>query len=100
MSIPLPSLLRQHRVRQHRERLGHKRARWALAVWAALVRHPPLYHRVTGLGARLLARLGRRRGRLTRLPLAAAWTSARDLPAPEGRTFRQLWLEGEGRDEG
>ncbi|MGD2076647.1 MAG: LutB/LldF family L-lactate oxidation iron-sulfur protein [Gammaproteobacteria bacterium] len=98
MSIPLPSLLRRHRVRQYRAGLGHKRARWALAVWAALARRPALYHGLTGMAARLLARLGGRRGRLTRLPLAAAWTSVRDLPAPQGRTFRQQWQAAKGRD--
>jgi L-lactate dehydrogenase complex protein LldF len=98
MSIPLPSLLRQHRVRQHRDGLGHKRARWALAAWAALVRRPALYHRLTGLAARLLARLGGRRGRLKRLPLAAPWISVRDLPTPEGRTFLQQWQAGKRRE--
>jgi len=98
MSIPLPSLLRQHRVRQHREALGHKRARWALAIWAAMARRPALYHWLTGLAARLLARLGGRSGRLKRLPLSAPWTSVRDLPAPQGRTFRQQWQAGDGRD--
>ena len=30
---------------------------------------------------------GRKRGRFARLPLASGWTSSRDMPAPEDKTF-------------
>jgi L-lactate dehydrogenase complex protein LldF len=30
---------------------------------------------------------------LITLPLAGAWTSTRDLPAPEGKTFHALYRE-------
>jgi L-lactate dehydrogenase complex protein LldF len=99
MSIPLPSLLRSHRVRQHEQGLGHRRARWALAAWGFLVRRPRLYQRLTGFASALLARLAGSRGRLRRLPLAGAWTSVRDLPAPEGRSFQQQWRAGNGEEE-
>ena len=39
----------------------------------------------------LLGRFGRKRGRFAKLPLAGGWTDFRDMPAPEGRTFRQAW---------
>ena len=62
-----------------------------------LVRHAPgLY----GLGARaavrLLAWLGRKNGRIERLPFATGWTGGRDLPAPEGKTFQELWRADAG----
>jgi L-lactate dehydrogenase complex protein LldF len=34
-----------------------------------------------------LGLLGRRRGRMARVPMAGGWTEGRDLPAPEGDTF-------------
>jgi L-lactate dehydrogenase complex protein LldF len=30
-------------------------------------------------------------GLIHRLPFGGGWTSGRDLPAPEGRTFRELY---------
>ena len=31
--------------------------------------------------------------RIRRLPLVGGWTRHRDMPAPQGRTFQQLWAE-------
>jgi L-lactate dehydrogenase complex protein LldF len=59
-------------------------ARWALAQTATR----------TG---RLL---GRRSGRISRLPPPlAAWTAARDLPRPPSQTFRQWWADREGDEQ-
>lgn len=91
MSIPLPRLLREHRDREFRERIGPARSRWALRAWAFLARRPRLYQPLTALGMRILSTLGRRRGRLSRLPLASAWTHGRDLPSPQGETFMNAW---------
>jgi L-lactate dehydrogenase complex protein LldF len=49
--------------------------------------------------------LGRRRGRIRRLPPPlSAWTAARDAPRPPAQTFREWWraehLAGEGRRAG
>jgi L-lactate dehydrogenase complex protein LldF len=43
------------------------------------------------MAARLLGGLGRRRGAFRALPLAGGWTAHRDMPAPEGRSFHDLW---------
>ncbi|HSM19938.1 MAG TPA: lactate utilization protein LutB domain-containing protein, partial [Hyphomicrobiales bacterium] len=37
------------------------------------------------------------RGRFRKLPFAGGWTDHRDLPAPQGRTFQQLWRRRRGR---
>jgi L-lactate dehydrogenase complex protein LldF len=34
---------------------------------------------------------GGRDGMIHKLPLASGWTDGRDLPAPVGRTFRELF---------
>lgn len=92
MSIPLPELLREHRRQTFIRSLQTPGARYGLGIWAGLATRPWLYHRLTGLGVRLLFLLGRRRGFFRRLPLAGAWTKGRDLPAPQGRsTFMSLY---------
>jgi len=97
VKIPLPDLLRSLRSRQHRQRLNSTSARWALSAWAWVARRPRLYHSLTALTMPLLARLGRRRGGFSSLPLAGGWTRVRDLPAPQGTTFQAQWQKRRGR---
>jgi L-lactate dehydrogenase complex protein LldF len=97
MSIPLPGLLRALRERQHEQRKGSRLARLALAGWGYLARRPRLYGRAMALGVAVLGRLGRRSGRLRRLPFGGGWTQVRDLPAPEGETFQAAWKRQPGR---
>ena len=92
MHIPLPKMMRHWRERAHARGATGWRERLALRVWAWFARHPALYR----VGARFAANwpAGRARGRgvLRRLPFAAGWTSARDLPAPQGGgTFQDQW---------
>jgi L-lactate dehydrogenase complex protein LldF len=91
MRIPLPTMLRGLRERQFTAGQAPKALRWGLGGWAIMVKRPWLYRLATRLGAGVLGTLGRRRGRFRSLPLAGGWTSVRDLPAPQGRTFQQQW---------
>ncbi len=91
MSIPLPDLLRREREREFDAGLGAPMIRRGLRIWAFLASRPRLYRFVTRMAAWALALVAGRRKRLKRLPLASGWTSVRDLPAPEGKTFQQLW---------
>jgi L-lactate dehydrogenase complex protein LldF len=91
MQIPLPAMLRRLREREFDEGLMPWLPRAGLAAWAFLARRPRLYRTVTGFGVKALAWLARGKGRLRHLPLAGAWTAARDLPAPAGETFQQAW---------
>ena len=50
---------------------------------------------LTNIDMRLLAWMGRKRGRLSSVPLAKGWTKYRELPAPQGRTFQARWRAGE-----
>jgi L-lactate dehydrogenase complex protein LldF len=94
MSIPLPRLLRHHRIRQFEQGLVAPRASLPLKLWAQLARRPRLYRLAMRIGMRTLGLLGRRRGRFRSLPLAGGWTRSRDLPAPQGPTFIARWQAG------
>jgi L-lactate dehydrogenase complex protein LldF len=93
MRIPLPRMMRHWREREFERHLAPPAFRYGLRLWAFFARRPALYRRAAALGAALLGALGRRRGRFSALPLAGGWTTHRDLPAPAGRTFHQLWAE-------
>ncbi len=96
MKIPLPKLMRHHRetdfaAGSEGSTSGVYRA--GLGMWAAIARRPRLYHLLARLGIAALGAMGRRRGRFGWLPMAGGWTRHRDFPAPQGRTFQQLWAE-------
>jgi L-lactate dehydrogenase complex protein LldF len=93
VKIPLPDLMRKWRTREFAQGETGWMARTGLAVWGALARRPRAYHVVTRLAALALGNWGRARGGFGWLPLAGGWTKHRDLPAPQGRTFQQLWAE-------
>jgi len=87
VKIPLPGMMRHWRERQFERHLVAPAARAGLGIWAWLARRPDDYRLVTRALAWALGRLGRKRGRFSRLPFAGGWTAGRDLPAPEGDTF-------------
>ena len=91
--IPLPKMMRHWRERQFALRKAPAAYRYGLGLWAWVAQRPALYHALVEAKARLLGRLGRRRGRFRTMPLAGEWTRVRDMPAPEGRSFHALWAE-------
>ena len=93
MKIPLPKLLRHWREAEFAEGGQSWSYRTGLRLWAYFARRPRLYHAAARLGMALLGGLGKRRGAFRWLPLTRGWTRHRDLPAPQGRTFQQLWAE-------
>lgn len=93
MRIPLPRMMRAWRVREFERHLTPTVQRTGLKGWAWVAKRPRLYHALARVGIGVLARLGRRRGRFASLPFAGGWTGSRDLPAPQGKTFQQLWRE-------
>jgi L-lactate dehydrogenase complex protein LldF len=97
VQIPLPKLLRKLREHQFERRLKPLPERAGLAVWSWFVRRPVLYAFVAKIGARVLSLLGGRERLIHSLPLAGGWTGGRDLPAPEGQTFRELYLREANR---
>ncbi|SAL16453.1 lactate utilization protein B [Caballeronia telluris] len=91
VGIPLSDLLRKLREKQVERRLRPWSERAALAAWGFLALHPGWYALFTKLSARILERMGGNRKAITRLPLGGGWTNTRDMPAPVGRTFRELY---------
>ncbi len=93
MRIPIPKMLRHWREKEFERHLQPKTMRWGLGVWAFVAKRPKLYAKATALAARILANQAHGKGRLRTVPLAGGWTDVRDLPAPQGKTFQQLWKE-------
>jgi L-lactate dehydrogenase complex protein LldF len=89
--IPLPDLLRDLRQEENQQKLSASRWRYGLKLHAWLARHPSLYHALTAGVIPLLHLFGRSRGNFSRLPFAGGWTSQRDFPAPQSKTFMQLY---------
>jgi L-lactate dehydrogenase complex protein LldF len=91
VKIPLPDLLRKLREKEFSEDLRPWHERTAIRLWAWFARHPGLYGFASRIGVRLLRSLAGADGMIHKLPLGAGWTSGRDMPAPAGRTFRELY---------
>lgn len=91
VGIPISDLLRKLREKQVERRLRPWTERAALAAWGFMVLRPALYAMITKLAVRLLERSGGSRRSITHLPFGRGWTATRDMPAPVGRTFRELY---------
>jgi L-lactate dehydrogenase complex protein LldF len=94
--IPLPKMMRHWREREFERHLSPATFRGGLGFWAFFATRPALYRLATDIAARALHLAGRRKGRFSRLPLAAGWTQWRDLAAPEGATFQSRWRTKSG----
>jgi L-lactate dehydrogenase complex protein LldF len=89
--IPLPELLRKLRERQVERGLRPRTEMLGIRLWSWVAQRPRLYAFAARWAARVLRVLGGRSGAIRRLPLAGGWTLGRDLPSPQGRTFRDLY---------
>ena len=91
MRIPLPNLMRHWREREFERHLSPAVARYGLGLWAFFAKRPRLYQFATRWAMRVLGNRAIGKGRYASLPLAGGWTKYRDFPAPEGRTFQEMW---------
>ncbi len=91
VNIPLPALMHRLREIQHERALRPWRERFALRAWGWLAGRPELYRWLTRRAARYLRWLADDSGRIRVLGLAPGWTDGRDLPAPPGKTFHELY---------
>jgi L-lactate dehydrogenase complex protein LldF len=93
VKIPLPDLLRKLREQEFARKLRPWHERAGFGLWSWLAAHPRLYALATRMGVRMLAAMGGRERLIHKLPLAGGWTDGRDMPAPVGKTFRELYAE-------
>jgi len=91
--IPLPDLLRKHREAQVKDDLRPWAERLGLQCWTWLASHPSLYAWATRIGVRVMKWMGGYEGRIHKLPLVGGWSDGRDMPAPAGKTFRELYAQ-------
>ena len=95
--IPLPDLMRRLREQQAetgKTGSGSRSQKIMIAAWSFCARRPKLYGFVSALASRMLKRLGGRRRMISAFPLMkGGWFAGRDLPAPPGRTFREMRKE-------
>jgi L-lactate dehydrogenase complex protein LldF len=94
--IPLPDLQRKLREKAFEGGLRPWSERAALRTWAWVAQRPALYALATRMAVRVLKTMGGRDGLIHKLPIGAGWTEDRDMPAPAGRTFRDLYRERVG----
>jgi L-lactate dehydrogenase complex protein LldF len=93
VKINIPHMLIGLRELQHHEKGKSWKEKLAYRLSAAVLRRPWLYC-LALCCARLVLRPLARDGWLRRLPgPGAAWTAARDFPAPAPRSFRECWRE-------
>ena len=93
VKIPLPDLLRTLREMQVDRGLRPWIERAGFRIWAWVARHPALYALGTRVGSRVLHWMGGSDGYIRKLPMAGGWTAGRDMPAPPGKTFRELYAQ-------
>jgi L-lactate dehydrogenase complex protein LldF len=93
MSIPLPKMMRAWRERDFVKSGPPLRERIALKAWAFAAKRPRFYHALTAAIMPFLAWRAGKRGRFSSLPLGKSWTRTRDFPAPQGKTFHQLYAK-------
>ncbi len=91
--IPLPDLQRKLREQAFERGLRPWYERMSFKAWAWVAARPALYAFASKIGARVLKWMGGRDGLIHKLPVGAGWTDGRDMPAPAGRTFRELYRE-------
>lgn len=91
VKIPLPDLLRKLREKQFKQGLRPAFEYMAFGIWAFFAQRPKLYRFATKWAARVLKLMGGQQRLIHVLPGAAGWTDQRDMPAPSGKTFREIY---------
>lgn len=90
VNIPLPTMLRSWRAKSWDRGYETIAGRTGITIFVRLACWPRIYRLATTIAVQAM-RLISRDGWLRWMPLAGAWTSSRDMKAPAGKTFMQLY---------
>jgi L-lactate dehydrogenase complex protein LldF len=93
VKIPLPDLMRKLREKQVEKKLRPTHERLALNVWSWVAQRPALYGFATKMAMRVMQKMSNKNNMIQNLPFGAGWTAGRDFPAPNGKTFRELYAQ-------
>jgi L-lactate dehydrogenase complex protein LldF len=93
MRIPLPKMMRHWREREFSRHLAPATQRYGLKLWAFFATRPWLYRLASRAAHRAMRVMSLGRGHMSVLPLAGGWTAHRDFPAPERKTFQEMWKQ-------
>ncbi len=89
MRIPLPSLIREHRIEALNHRPGHALQKTGLMLWAKLASWPGVYRPLSNFGVLLISLFPAGLvGWLDRLPGLSRWLQFRAMPRGGKRTFQ------------
>jgi L-lactate dehydrogenase complex protein LldF len=91
VKIPLPDLQRKLREKQVERGLRPWYERAGFRAWSWVAERPALYALASRIGVRVLRAMAGEDGMIRSLPVAKGWTDERDMPAPSGKTFRELY---------
>lgn len=93
VKIPLPDLLRKLREKQYEGQMRPAAEYVGFAVWAYFAKRPMLYRLATRIGVRIMKWMGGSKKSISRLPFVGGWTDNREMPAPSGKTFHELYKQ-------
>ena len=83
--------MRKLREKQVEQGLRPWRERAGLRMWRWAAERPAAYSALTKIAVRILRWMGGGGKLLHHIPFADGWTAGRDMPAPQGKTFRELY---------
>ncbi len=93
VKIPLPDLMRKLREKQFERGLRPWHERLGLWLWSRAAQRPVLYALLSKIGVKVLRWLGGAEKLIHYLPFGGGWTAGRDMPAPQGETFREIYAQ-------
>ena len=98
MGIPLPDLIRKHRVAAFEQQKNSFIERKGLSFWKSLGLKPGAYRHVTGISAKAIKLLGDFPLLQNLTPLLGNWKNGRVLMKARGKTFQALLKAGRRHD--